>query len=148
LNEFGFLNFLSSSSCICYREFQLRAFLVANHFKGIYLTISMVRVMMEEFLLLGHGVCHTGSQRGAVPVVVGPHALQVEKGYPIAVLEVVIDIWLKARHGTEVAVDEGDAPLLGGQSQTPQEIAHLAPGWQIKLQAGVALTGRLATIVR
>ena len=71
--------------------------------------------MVEGFLLLCHGSRHVGGHYGAIPVLVGPHALQMEKGYPITILERVIEVWLKTGHGTEVAVDEGNAPFLGGQ---------------------------------
>ena len=77
---------------------------------------SAVGVAVETFFLPGHGAPHVGSQRRAVSVLVGPHALQVKKSDSVAVLEEVIGIGLKTGHGTEIAVDEGDAPLFGGKA--------------------------------
>ena len=37
-----------------------------------------------------------------------PHAVQVEEGQAVAILESVVKIWLQSRHGAQFTVDKGD----------------------------------------
>jgi hypothetical protein len=55
----------------------------------------------------------------------------VEKGHPVSVLEGVIQVWLEAWHGTQVAIDKGDASLLGGHVQVVQDITYPASDRQL-----------------
>jgi hypothetical protein len=86
-------------------------------------------MVVEQLFLLSHGARHARSRCNTIPVLGRPHALQMEKSYPVAVLKDVIKVRLKAGHGTEIAIDERDAPFFSGQVQALQEIAHPTSGW-------------------
>jgi len=85
---------------------------------------SGLRPMVKGNPGLGHSLRQPRSQRGTISILKGPHALQVEEGDPVAFLQRMIEVGLKARHGAEPAVDEGDATLLGGQGQTFEKVAQ------------------------
>ena len=90
---------------------------------------SLFRVgcpLVEELASLVHSTCQFGDPGSTVPVLTRPHALQVEKGYPVIVLKGMLEVRLKAWHSAEVTVDKGDAPLPGGHGQLAEEIPHQA----------------------
>jgi hypothetical protein len=71
--------------------------------------------MVKRGVLLSQGARHAWGQCSAVAILKRPHALQVKQGHPVIVLQPLFQIGLKARHGTQLAVDEGDTALLSGQ---------------------------------
>jgi len=88
---------------------------------------------MEQSLLSRHGLGQLGRLGNAMPVLERPHTLQVKERHAVSIPEKVVEVRLKAGHGTEVAVDERDATLLGGQSQMREEITQAAPGRQFNV---------------
>jgi len=49
----------------------------------------------------------------------------------------VLQVGLQARHGTQIAVDKGNPPFLGGNIQDIQQLLHPAAYRHGKLQVGV-----------
>ena len=49
----------------------------------------------------------------------------------------MLQVGLQSRHGSQVAVDEGDAPFLRIHLQGIQQILHHRTGWQFDQQVGV-----------
>jgi hypothetical protein len=62
------------------------------------------------------------AQGSTVPVLEGPHAVQVEQGNAVCAFKDVIEIGLSSRQGSEFSVDECDTPLLMWKRQVSEEI--------------------------
>lgn len=95
-----------------------------------------------------HLLCHAGCHGCAVPILDGPHTVQVKESHPVAVLESMVEIRLKVGHSTEVSINKAKASLLGGQSERLQKITNLASGGQIHMQVGMVLTSRVTAVAR
>ena len=83
--------------------------------------------MMKKVIILLHLPRHAGRHGGAVTVLEGPHAVQVEEGHSVAILEEMIQVGLTVGHGAQVSINKGDAALLGRHGQLFQEIFDPAP---------------------
>ncbi len=77
--------------------------------------------MIQPAILAGlERVGHLVDHGYPVPVLEWPHALEMKKGYTVAIVQEVAQVGLEARHGAQVSVDEGDSPRLGGHLETRQ----------------------------
>jgi len=87
--------------------------------------------MVKESPFLVHSTGQFGNPGSAVPVLIRPHALQMEKSHPVAVLKKAIKVRLQVGHGTEIPANKGNASFLSWQFQAIEEISHQAADWQL-----------------
>jgi hypothetical protein len=82
--------------------------------------LGLVRVMQALIFAGLHGVAHLGDRSDAVPVLEGPHALEMEKRHAVAVAQGVAQIRLEAGHGAQVPIYERNPARFGGHVQVRQ----------------------------
>jgi hypothetical protein len=101
---------------------------------------------MEYSVVLVQRPRHAGCHGHTVPVLEGPHAVQVKEGHSVAVLENLVEIGLEAGHGAQVPIDEGYASLFRGERELVEKITDSASRRKIHVQVGMMLTGRIAPV--
>ncbi len=60
----------------------------------------------------GHNARHFVRHLYAMAVLEWPHALGMEDAHPISIVQDMAQVWLEARHGTQLPVDEGNPALI------------------------------------
>ena len=94
---------------------------------------------MEDLGILFGGIFEAISHGDAVPVLVGPHAVQMEESDAVSVRESLIEVGLPSRHRREVPVDKSNSPFGCGNGKLRKKILQKASIGKFDLQIGSAV---------